>query len=101
MTWKNTTSYSQSEDKSEVRTTSFALDALTVTVTRYIGMGEELVMHCRELHINSKPLNTTDMKEGQEKAISIVISLLRNKVSTLQNSLKTLESSLENPGAIE
>ena len=70
--WKNTTSYSKSEDKSEVRTTSLKVDGLEITVTKYVGYGEELVMHCYNLGINEKPLGVSNMEEAQEKALKIV-----------------------------
>ena len=70
--WKNTTSYSKSDDKSEVRTTSLKVDGLEITVTRYVGYGYELVMHCHNLGINKKPLGMSNMEEAQEKALKIV-----------------------------
>jgi len=70
--WKNTTSYSRDEDKSVARTTRLKVDGLEITVSKYIGYGDELVMHCRTLGINAKPLGTSSMTDGQSKAIEIV-----------------------------
>lgn len=72
--WENTTSYSKSDDRTEIRTTGLAVDVLDITVTKYIGYGDELVMHCRCLGIETRPLNTSDMEEGQKRALAVVTS---------------------------
>tara|TARA_R110000851_G_scaffold171956_1_gene318329 strand:+ start:864 stop:1121 length:258 start_codon:yes stop_codon:yes gene_type:complete len=70
--WENTTSYTQGEEKSEIRTTSINVDGLKLTVTKYSGYGNHLVMHCHTLGISTKYLDETDMEKAQLKAIEIV-----------------------------
>ena len=70
--WENTTSYTKSEEKSEIRTTSINFDGLKLTVTKYVGYGDSLVMHCHTIGISTKNLNETDMEKAQLKAIEIV-----------------------------
>ena len=70
--WKNATSYSKSDDKREVRTTSLKVDGLDITVSKYIGYGDELVMHCPCLGISQKGLGVSGMEEGQKKAIALI-----------------------------
>lgn len=72
MNWKNTTSYSKSDNKGVVRTTSIDINGLKITVTKHLHYGDELVMHCYDLGINTRPLRVKDMKEGQEIAIEFV-----------------------------
>ena len=75
--WKNTTSYSKSDDKAQVRTTQLKLDGLDITVTKHIHYGEELIMSCANVGINQRQLGVDDMLEGQKKALDIVENRLR------------------------
>lgn len=75
--WKNTSSYSKSDDKTQVRTTQLKLDGLVITVTKHIHYGEELIMSCDNVGISQRPLGTENMKEGQEKALELVENRLR------------------------
>ena len=75
--WKNITSYSKSDDKSEVRTTQLKLDGLDLTVTRHIHYGKELIMRCENVGIDKKGLNTECMEDGQKMALYIVESRLK------------------------
>jgi hypothetical protein len=70
--WENKTNYQRGEERAEIRTTKIDVDGLCITVSKYIGYGNELVMHCHSLGITVKPLNETDMGKGQQKAIRIV-----------------------------
>ena len=70
--WKNKTNYAKGEEKSEIRTTAINVDNLNLVVTKYVGYGDGLVMHCHTLGINTKNLNETNMEKAQLKAIEIV-----------------------------
>ena len=70
--WENVTSYSRGEDKTEVRSTRITAGELRITVTKHVGFGDELVMHCPQLEISTRPLETEDMAEGQREALAIV-----------------------------
>lgn len=82
--WKNTTSYSKSSDKTEVRTTSLRTEHLDITVTKHIHYGDELVMSCDSIGIQRKPLGVEDMEEGQRKAIDIVERRLKEMLFEIE-----------------
>lgn len=86
MNWKNTTSYSKSDNTDEVRASSICIKGLRITVTRHIYYEDWLVMHCYELGIDTKPLNVKDMQEGQRVAIELV----KNRAEEILESLEMI-----------
>lgn len=70
--WENTSSYSRNEDKSIIKTTTLSIEGLNIVVTKYVGYGDELVLHCDELNISTKPLGVTDMYKAQDIAVKII-----------------------------
>jgi hypothetical protein len=82
--WENTTSYSKSDDRSEIRTTSLELGAVKITVTKYVGYGDELVLHCYDLDIKQRALGETDMGAAQRKAVNIVKKKAQSVIDALE-----------------
>ncbi|MCB0252534.1 MAG: hypothetical protein KDI55_02280 [Anaerolineae bacterium] len=82
--WKNITSYSRGEDKTDVRTTQLLLDGLDIVVTKHIHFGDELIMNCRNAGIDQKALGVTVMEEGQKKALNIVENRLKKMLYAIR-----------------
>jgi hypothetical protein len=80
--WRNTAWYRGNEDYA--RTTELKVNDLEITVTKYIGYGDELVMHCPMLGISARSLGTSSMAEGQLRAIAIV----KNAAEKILHSLE-------------
>ena len=70
--WNIEMSYTDSGERSYTRSTSINVGGLKLTVKKYFGHGNHLVMHCPALGINTECLFETDMQKAQLKAIEII-----------------------------
>lgn len=85
--WKNRSSYSKSEDRSEAKTWCFESGDLIVTVTKHIHFENDLIMTCGNVEIHQKRLGTTDMEKGKKKALAIVQNRLSKMTYAIEQEL--------------
>tara|TARA_R110002049_G_scaffold282589_3_gene462441 strand:+ start:1858 stop:2115 length:258 start_codon:yes stop_codon:yes gene_type:complete len=81
--WVNRTSYSKSSDKSEIRTMQLTTQHLTLTVTKHIDFGEEIIAVCHDVGIDRAPLGTDNIDDAKDMALALV----RAKLKTMTDSL--------------
>jgi hypothetical protein len=83
MMWVNRTSYSKSSDKSEIRTMQLSTQHLTITVTKHIDFGEEIIAVCHDVGIDRAPLGTENMNDAKDMALALVRAKLKSMASSL------------------
>lgn len=94
MRWKDTTSYSQGEKRGKVepRTWEAKIGTVTVTVTKYLGYGDEWVAHCRPF-FDKQPTCTEDLEEAKTIAVKAAYAM----VVPYAKTAKLLEAEVAKP----
>ncbi|MCA9368369.1 hypothetical protein KC887_09030 [Candidatus Kaiserbacteria bacterium] len=81
--WVNRTSYSKSDDKSEIRTMQLTTQHLTLTVTKHIDFGDEIIAICHNVGMDRVPLGTDNIEGAQDVAIALVKARLKAMADSL------------------
>lgn len=81
--WVNRTSYSKSDDKSEIRTMQLSTQHLTITVTKHIDFGDEIIAVCHNVGMDRVPLGTENMDDAKDMAVALVKARLKSMADSL------------------
>lgn len=81
--WVNRTSYSKSDDKSEIRTMQLTTQHLTLTVTKHIDFGDEIIAVCHDVGMDRVPLGTDNIEDAQDMAVALVKARLKAMADSL------------------
>lgn len=95
MKWKNTTSYSQGEEKSKVepRTWRIELEDISISISRHIHYEkDQWVMYCRALNIEQALLDSKEVNSARDEAIHIALE----KAKKLYDVMHTIKANVEN-----
>lgn len=91
--WKDVTRYSLGERNHVLPRTWEAMfgTSCLVIVTKYVGYGDEWVLHCQDLNISTEPLATDDLWRAKSEAIRIVKQEVERRIAELTKALHDLE----------
>lgn len=88
--YKDITTYSKNDTERKPRVLENIANGVKFTVHKYVGLGDEWFIDCRELGIILMALHTEDMEEAKEKAIVEIESQLNRKIDKYLDAISAL-----------
>lgn len=96
MEWKDDSSYSYQKGrrKGEVppSVVSVTVEGVRIVIHQHIYTGDKWNVSCRDLTMDTRPLDTTDLEEAKKKGLEMVKNTLQEKIRAFQSICDTIES---------